>query len=61
MENIIYASNKAMLLIVLLSAIPVMVATVVGLLIGLIQTVTQLQEQTLLLVSSYSRYLAHCL
>ncbi|AJI82875.1 type III secretion apparatus protein [Yersinia enterocolitica] len=47
MENIIYASNKAMLLIVLLSAIPVMVATVVGLLIGLIQTVTQLQEQTL--------------
>ncbi|AJJ61806.1 type III secretion system export apparatus subunit SctS [Yersinia aldovae] len=47
MEEIIYASNKAMLLIVLLSAIPVMVATAVGLLIGLIQTVTQLQEQTL--------------
>lgn len=47
MDEIIYASNKAMLLIVLLSAIPVCVATVVGLLVGLIQTVTQLQEQTL--------------
>ncbi|QHB33875.1 EscS/YscS/HrcS family type III secretion system export apparatus protein [Yersinia canariae] len=47
MDEIIYASNKAMLLIVLLSAIPVMVATAVGLLVGLIQTVTQLQEQTL--------------
>ncbi|MEY0964046.1 type III secretion system export apparatus subunit SctS [Providencia alcalifaciens] len=30
-----------------ISAIPVIVATVVGLLVGLIQTVTQLQEQTL--------------
>lgn len=47
MDEIIYASNKAMLLILVLSAIPVMVATVVGLLVGLIQTVTQLQEQTL--------------
>ena len=47
MDEIIYASNKAMLLIVMLSAIPVFVATVVGLLVGLIQTVTQLQEQTL--------------
>lgn len=47
MDEIIYASNKAMQLIVVLSAIPVMVATVVGLLVGLIQTVTQLQEQTL--------------
>lgn len=47
MDEIIYASNKAMLLILTLSAIPVMVATVVGLLVGLIQTVTQLQEQTL--------------
>ncbi len=47
MENIFYASNKAMLLIVVLSAGPVAVATFVGLIIGLIQTVTQLQEQTL--------------
>ncbi|HDL7825978.1 type III secretion system export apparatus subunit SctS [Yersinia enterocolitica] len=47
MDEIIYASNKAMLLIVVLSAIPVIVATAVGLLVGLVQTVTQLQEQTL--------------
>ncbi|ANI31047.1 type III secretion apparatus protein [Yersinia entomophaga] len=47
MEQIIYASNKALLLIVILSAIPVLVATIVGLFVGLIQTVTQLQEQTL--------------
>ena len=47
MDEIVYASNKAMLLIVILSAIPVIVATVVGLLVGLIQTVTQLQEQSL--------------
>ncbi|ENG4186132.1 type III secretion system export apparatus subunit SctS [Providencia rettgeri] len=47
MDEIVYISNKAMLLIVILSAIPVIVATVVGLLVGLIQTVTQLQEQTL--------------
>ncbi|MBF1996205.1 EscS/YscS/HrcS family type III secretion system export apparatus protein [Serratia symbiotica] len=47
MDEIIYASNKAMLLIVVLSAIPVLTATIVGLLVGLIQTVTQLQEQTL--------------
>ncbi|MBS3050406.1 type III secretion system export apparatus subunit SctS [Enterobacter mori] len=47
MDEIVYASNKAMLLIVVLSAIPVLVATVVGLLVGLVQTVTQLQEQTL--------------
>lgn len=47
MDEIIYSSNKAMLLIVVLSAIPIIVATIVGLLVGLIQTVTQLQEQTL--------------
>ncbi|WP_272693650.1 type III secretion system export apparatus subunit SctS [Providencia sp. PROV039] len=47
MDEIVYISNKAMLLIVVLSAIPVIVATVVGLLVGLIQTVTQLQEQML--------------
>ncbi len=40
MDEIIYASNKAMLLIVVLSAIPVLTATIVGLLVGLIQTVT---------------------
>ncbi|HIE4544244.1 TPA: type III secretion system export apparatus subunit SctS [Providencia rettgeri] len=47
MDQIVYLSNKTMLLIVLLSVIPVIVATTVGLLVGLLQTVTQLQEQTL--------------
>lgn len=47
MDNIAFLSNKALLLILLLSAVPVLVATVVGLAIGLFQTVTQLQEQTL--------------
>jgi len=40
MDKIIYASNKAMLLIVVLPAIPVLTANIVGLLVGLIQTVT---------------------
>jgi type III secretion HrpO family protein len=47
MESLIYAGNKALYLILVLSAGPIAVATLVGLLIGLFQTVTQLQEQTL--------------
>lgn len=42
-----FMGNKSLLLILLLSAAPVAVATLVGLAIGLFQTVTQLQEQTL--------------
>ncbi|WP_217591412.1 EscS/YscS/HrcS family type III secretion system export apparatus protein, partial [Burkholderia sp. GbtcB21] len=38
---------KALYLVLLLSAWPIIVATAIGLLIGLFQTVTQLQEQTL--------------
>lgn len=47
MDELIYASNKAMELILKLSLFPVAVATVVGLVVGLFQTVTQIQEQTL--------------
>ncbi|MBF7141011.1 MULTISPECIES: EscS/YscS/HrcS family type III secretion system export apparatus protein [Pseudomonas] len=47
MNDIVFAGNKALYLVLLLSAWPVVVATVVGLLVGLVQTVTQLQEQTL--------------
>lgn len=47
MDNVIYAGNKALYLILLLSALPILVATLIGLLVGLFQTVTQLQEQTL--------------
>ncbi|AJC22361.1 type III secretion system export apparatus subunit SctS [Pandoraea pulmonicola] len=47
MADLAYASNEALLLVIVLSAAPVVVATLVGLVIGLFQTVTQLQEQTL--------------
>ncbi len=47
MDNIIFAGNKALYLVLILSAGPIMVATLVGLLVGLFQTVMQLQEQTL--------------
>ncbi|MEN3813502.1 EscS/YscS/HrcS family type III secretion system export apparatus protein [Chromobacterium piscinae] len=47
MNDLIFASNKALLLSLMLSAWPVIVATVIGLLVGLFQTVMQLQEQTL--------------
>ncbi|MDD1016009.1 MULTISPECIES: EscS/YscS/HrcS family type III secretion system export apparatus protein [Pseudomonas] len=47
MDELVYAGNKTLYLILLMVAWPVVVATVVGLLVGLFQTVTQLQEQTL--------------
>jgi type III secretion system export apparatus protein len=47
MDELIYAGNKAMQLVLILSIFPVLVATVVGLVVGLFQTVTQIQEQTL--------------
>jgi type III secretion system export apparatus protein len=47
MDAVMFMGNKSLLLILLLSAAPVAVATIVGLVIGLFQTVTQLQEQTL--------------
>lgn len=47
MGDLIYAGNKALWLVIVLCAAPVVVATLVGLVVGLFQTVTQLQEQTL--------------
>ncbi len=47
MNDVIMAGTKAVWLVLLLSAAPVAVATIIGLLVGLLQTVTQLQEQTL--------------
>ncbi|MCD4498790.1 EscS/YscS/HrcS family type III secretion system export apparatus protein [Chromobacterium vaccinii] len=47
MNELVFASNKALYLVLLMSAWPIIVATVIGLLVGLFQTVTQLQEQTL--------------
>ncbi|MBI6390542.1 type III secretion system export apparatus subunit SctS [Proteus mirabilis] len=43
----VYAANKAIYLIILLSAAPIAIAAFIGLLIGLLQTITQIQEQTL--------------
>ncbi|HEY0210477.1 EscS/YscS/HrcS family type III secretion system export apparatus protein [Acerihabitans sp.] len=47
MNDVVFAGNKALYLVLILSAGPVLVATVVGLMVGLLQTVLQLQEQTL--------------
>lgn len=47
MDDLIFAGNKALYLVLLMSAWPIVVATTIGLLVGLFQTVTQLQEQTL--------------
>ena len=46
MNDIVFAGNRALYLILVMSAGPIAVATFVGLLVGLFQTVTQLQEQT---------------
>jgi type III secretion HrpO family protein len=40
-------ANKAMLLMLMLSLPPIVVATAVGLLVSLFQALTQIQEQTL--------------
>lgn len=47
MGKLIYAVDKVLILVLLLSAPAIITATVVGIAMGLFQTVTQLQEQTL--------------
>lgn len=47
MNDLMFAGNKALYLVLLMSAWPIIIATGIGLLVGLFQTVTQLQEQTL--------------
>lgn len=47
MDNLIYLGSKAIYMVLALSFIPIIVATVVGLIVSLIQAVTHLQEQTL--------------
>ncbi|BAE75358.1 flagellar biosynthesis protein FliQ [Sodalis glossinidius str. 'morsitans'] len=47
MNNLLFAGNKALYLVLMMAAGPIIVATLVGLLVGLFQTVLQLQEQTL--------------
>ncbi|OAT44961.1 SpaQ family export protein [Proteus hauseri ATCC 700826] len=45
--DMVYAANKAIYLVIVLSAGPIAIATFIGLAIGLLQTITQVQEQTL--------------
>jgi type III secretion protein S len=47
MDNLIFAGNRALYLVLVLSVGPVAVATLVGVIVGLLQTITQVQEQTL--------------
>lgn len=46
-DIIINLASKAMVLVLMLSMPPILVATVVGLLTSLLQALTQVQEQTL--------------
>lgn len=47
MNNILFIGNNALLLVLKLTAVPIAFATVVGIIVGLFQTVMQIQEQTL--------------
>ena len=45
--NIVHHAGTAVVLVLLLSLPPILVATVVGVIVSLIQALTQIQEQTL--------------
>ncbi|MCW2474857.1 MULTISPECIES: type III secretion system export apparatus subunit SctS [unclassified Symbiopectobacterium] len=47
MNNILFIGNNALLLVLKLTAVPIAFATIVGIVVGLFQTVMQIQEQTL--------------
>jgi type III secretion protein S len=47
MDETLSVGHRMLYMTLMLSAPPVIVATLVGLIVGLFQTVTQLQEQTL--------------
>lgn len=47
MNNILYIGNAALITVLKLTAVPVALATVVGIIVGLFQTIMQIQEQTL--------------
>lgn len=46
-EDLVTVTSQALWLVLLLSAPPIIAASVVGLLVAIIQAATQLQEQTL--------------
>ncbi|GLY60834.1 type III secretion system protein SpaQ [Pectobacterium brasiliense] len=47
MNDILFIGNTALLVVLKLTAVPIAFATVVGIIVGLFQTVMQIQEQTL--------------
>ncbi|MCZ4057967.1 flagellar biosynthetic protein FliQ [Pantoea sp. LMR881] len=47
MNTVLFISNSALLLVLKLTAVPIVFATLVGLIVGLFLTVMQIQEQTL--------------
>lgn len=47
MNDILFVGNNALLLVLKLTAVPIAFATAVGIVVGLFQTVMQIQEQTL--------------
>ena len=46
-SQILYLTSRALLLVLMLSGPPIVVASVVGVVVSLIQALTQIQEQTL--------------
>jgi type III secretion protein S len=46
-SHILFITQEAMMLVLLLSLPPIVVASVLGVLVSLVQAVTQVQEQTL--------------
>ncbi|QUG74590.1 EscS/YscS/HrcS family type III secretion system export apparatus protein [Erwinia sp. E602] len=47
MNNILFVGNSALIIVLKLTAVPIALATIVGIIVGLFQTVMQIQEQTL--------------
>jgi len=47
MNNILFIGNTALIVVLKLTAVPIAFATIVGIIVGLFQTVMQIQEQTL--------------
>jgi type III secretion protein S len=46
-SQILYLTSRALMLVLMLSGPPIVVASVVGVVVSLIQALTQIQEQTL--------------
>ena len=49
-SQILYLTSRALVLVLMLSGPPIVVASVVGVAVSLLQALTQIQEQTLIFV-----------